>query len=84
MFDKHLSYCFYQYVVLPVAFVGLLSKHYNYNSSEPEAYTIYVMFLLCMSGLLGIIKIIVMIVKGIRNPINYNYIIVPSTKELDI
>ena len=82
MFDKHLRYCFSQYVVLPVAFVGLLSKHYN--SSEPEAYTIYVMFLLCMSGLLGIIKIIVMIVKGIRNPINYNNIIVPSTKELDI
>ena len=76
MFDKHLRYCFSQYVVLLVAFVGLLSKHYN--SSEPEAYTIYVMFLLCMSGLLGII------VKGIRNPINYNNIIVPSTKELDI
>ena len=82
MFDKHLRYCFSQYVVLLVAFVGLLSKHYN--SSEPEAYTIYVMFLLCMSGLLGIIKIIVMIVRGIRNPINCNNIIIPSTKELDI
>ena len=81
VFDKHLRYCFSQYIVLLVAFSGLLSKHYN--SSEPEAYTIYVMFLLSLSGLLALVKLVIMIVKGIRNPINYNNIIVPTTKELE-
>ena len=81
VFDKHLRYCFSQYIVLLVAFSGLLSK--NYNSSEPEAYTIYVMFLLSLSGLLALVKLVIMIVKGIRNPINYNNIIVPTTKELE-
>ena len=41
------------------------------------------MFLLSLSGLLALVKLVIMIVKGIRNPINYNNIIVPTTKELE-
>jgi len=81
VFDKHLRYCFSQYITLLIALSGLLSKHYD--SSSPEAYTIYVMFLLCLSGLLGLVKLVVMIVRGIRNPISYNNTITPTTKGLE-
>lgn len=82
VFDRHLRYCFSQYVVLLVALSGLQSKHFDY--SAPEAYTIYVMFLLSLSGRLGLIKLAVMIVKGIRHPINYNNKIVPTTKDVEM
>lgn len=81
VFDKHLRYCFSQYIILLVAFTGLLSKHYN--SSAPQTYTLYVLFLISLSAFLGLVKFVVMIVKGIRSPINYNNVIEPTTKDIE-
>lgn len=71
IFDRHLRYCFSQYIVLPIAIGGVLSKNY-----DPEvAHMQYVLFLLALSLALGLVKVIVMVVKACKCPINYNNIL---------
>lgn len=69
VFDRHLRYCFSPYIVLLVAFSGVITKHYD--ASSPEPYLYFVFALLAVSGVLAIVKIIIMIVKGIKMPIQY-------------
>jgi len=67
VFDRHLRYCFSQYIVLPIALGGILSK--NYAPDTPHM--TYVIFLLCLSGALGLTKIIVIAVRSWKCPITY-------------
>ncbi|XP_067950186.1 uncharacterized protein [Watersipora subatra] len=69
VFDKHLRYCFSQYIVLVVALCGLLTR--NYDPSAPAPYYIYAIVLLGISVFLGLVKVIVMFVKGYKYPITY-------------
>lgn len=69
VFDKYLRYCFSQYIVLLVAFAGILSNHYD--AASPAAYAIYGVVLTALAAALGVCKVIVMIVKGLKYPITY-------------
>ena len=69
VFDKHLRYCFSQYIVLVVAFSGILSN--QYDPSAPAPYYIYGFVLLGISVFLSLVKVIVMFVKGYKYPITY-------------
>lgn len=81
VFDRYLRYCFGPYIVLPIALGGILSK--NLDPASPAPHLILVMVLLGLSLLLGLVKLIVMLVKGRRNPIIYDNISHPSvTTEL--
>lgn len=70
VFDRHLRYCFSPYIVLLIAFLGVLSK--NYKPEAPDMYIYYVFFLIALSALLAIVKVTVMIVRGCRTPIKYS------------
>lgn len=72
VFDRYLRYCFSPYIVLPIALGGILSK--NFNPSSPAPHLIYLIVLLALSLVLGIVKVMVMFVKGRRNPISFNNI----------
>lgn len=77
IFDHHLRYCFSPYIVLLVAFSGLLSK--QYDPAAPATYIYYVFFLIALSAVLAVIKVLVMIIKGCKNPIQYNHVMIEPT-----
>ncbi|KAF6019753.1 hypothetical protein EB796_021981 [Bugula neritina] len=68
-FDRYLRYLFTPYVVLVVAFSGVLSK--QLDPSNPAPYLIYIIVLLSITVVLGLIKVLVMFVRGQRQPITY-------------
>lgn len=81
VFDRHLRYCFSQYIVLPIALGGILSK--NYTPDTPHMS--YVLFLLALSGALGLTKVIVIAVRSWRCPITYTKpTIEPTISNTDI
>jgi len=81
IFDRHLRYCFSPYIVLFTAFSGVISKHYIASSPEPYIYFVFV--LLGLSAAFALVKILVMIIKGCKNPINYNNVLIVSTLSKD-
>ena len=72
VFDKHLRYCFSQYITLLVALSGLLSK--QADSSKLEACTLYVIFLLSVTAVLSLVKFCIIVFRGSRKPIVYSHI----------
>lgn len=68
VFDKYVRYIFAHYITLVVALSGILYK--NYSPDLP--YENFVIFLLAFAGALGIAKVVIMIVRGIRSPISYS------------
>ncbi|KAF6019754.1 hypothetical protein EB796_021982 [Bugula neritina] len=68
-FDRYLRYLFMPYVVLIVALSGILSK--QFDASNPAPYLIYTIVLLSITVVLGLIKVLVMFVRGRRHPITY-------------
>lgn len=68
VFDKYVRYIFSHYITLVVALSGILYQ--NYSPDLP--YENYVIFVLAFAAALGIIKVVAMIVRARRRPIEYS------------
>lgn len=79
VFDKYMRYTFSHYITLVVALSGILSQNY----ASDLAYMNYAIFLLVLSGVLGVVKILIMIIRGVKDPINYQMNKISSTLEVD-
>jgi len=67
-FDKYLRYTFMQYIPFILATVG----NYVSRFDTETPYTIYFAVLMILASCLALVKIIVMVVRTIRNPIRYS------------
>lgn len=79
VFDRYLRYCFSQYIVLIVAFTGIFLRHYD--PADPEDYLYFVLVLLSLSSALALVKVVIMVVKGMKYPIIYKTAYEPTTDE---
>lgn len=68
--DRHMRYIFTPYIILILAFSGIIDKFYE--SSSPESYLYMVVALLVLSLVLAVVKAVVIVLRERRNPILFN------------
>lgn len=71
VFDKHLRYCFTPYIILLVSFAGILAQNYKPSETVP-AHIVYALVLLSLVVIATVVKIVIMILKGQKRPIEHS------------
>ena len=67
VFDQYVRYVFAHYVTLIVALSGILYQNY----ASDRGFMIYAIVMLVLSAIGGVTKVLIMIIKGCKQPIDY-------------
>jgi len=80
VFDKQLRYTFTQYI----PFILATSGNYVLRYDPAEPYTVYIFSLMIGSCSLAFIKILIMIIRSIKDPISYESTYADDKKHLEL